>query len=409
MSIRVTDNAQFNSVVNNLFKVRKQYQDVMEKLASQKNINKISDDALGVTRALGYKQTNLSIGQYRRNVDNTNSWLSTTEAKLNNANDILTEARTLAVSQGTATANADTRKITAQKVQALMDEMLSLANSKLGDRYLFAGSSSGDVAPFTSGEGVATIDDPVGGTLNGYTEPVDKSNDDDVYTGTTNKTYVLKIVKGGSQDDATYKISDDGGETWGDVSTAGALKNSVDIKKDTTDASVGINLTFPEGTFAENDVFYVNAYAAGYYKGNDGVLSVSVNKDSSTNYNITGEEAFANGANGGSDVFKELKNFKDALTNNDVDGISTAIGNMKTAQDQVNLCTAKCGSRANRMEMAKSNLTELELNMTSLISATEDADVAELATSFSMKEVALQAAYEVASRISSNSIINFLK
>ena len=398
MSIRVTDNAQFSSIVDNLFNIRRQYQDVMEKLASQKNINRISDDALGVTRVLGFKQTNQAIGQYQRNVDNTNSWLSATEGKLNSANDILTEARTLAVSQATATANAGSRKITAEKVQALMDEMLSLANSKLGDRYLFAGSSS-DVKPFESTESAVTIDNPVAGSANTYTGTVTTSG---TYAGIKNNAYVLKIVEGGLRTDATYKISDDGGETWGAVSVPTKLDSDVVLGD-------GIKLTFPPGTFAANDVFFVNASTAGYYKGNDGELNVSINKDSSAQYNITGEEAFTDKGDGSIDIFKALNSFKTALEGNDIDGISAAIDEMKTAQDQVNLCTAKCGSRANRLEMAKSNLTELELNMTSLISATEDADVAELATTFSMKEVALQAAYEVASRISSNSIINFLK
>ncbi|MFA5183082.1 MAG: flagellar hook-associated protein FlgL [Syntrophales bacterium] len=399
MSIRVTDNAQFSSVVDNLFNIRRQYQGVMEKLASQKNINKISDDALGVTRVLGFKQTNQAIGQYQRNVDNTSSWLSATEGKLTSANDILTEAREVAVSQATASASADTRKIAAQKVQALMDEMQSLANSKLGDRYLFAGSRSG-VAPFTAAEGVAKIDAPVAGGDNTYGGTAVQSG---TYTGGTNKSYVLKITAGGDQTAAKYKISSDGGKTWGVESAAGAIDVPNFVIGD------GIELTFPDGTFAENDIFYVNGYTAGYYQGNDGDLNVSVNKDSSAKYNITGEEAFSNKGEGGIDIFKALKGFKDALEGNDVDGISAAIDDMKTSQNQINLCISKCGSRANRMEMAKNNLKELELNMTSLISATEDADLAELATTFSMKEVALQAAYEVASRVTSNSILNFLR
>ncbi|MFA6411426.1 MAG: flagellar hook-associated protein FlgL [Syntrophales bacterium] len=398
MSIRITDNAQYSSVIDNLFNIRKQYQDVMEKLASQKNINNISDDALGVTRVLGFKQTNQAIGQYQSNIDNTNSWLSATEGKLNNANDLLTEASGLAVSQSTGTANADTRKIAAQKVQAIMDEMLSLANSKLGDRYLFAGSRS-DVKPFESVETAATIDEPMYGKANAYGGTVVKSG---AYTGTKNNAYVLKIVDGGLRSAATYKISDDGGATWGAVSAPTDLDSDVDLGD-------GVKLTFAAGTFAENDLFYVNALVSGYYKGNDGALNVSVNKDSSAQYNITGEEAFTDKGDGSIDVFKALQSFKDALTDNNVDGISTAIGDIKKAQDQINLCTAKCGSRANRMEMAKNNLSELEFNMTSLISATEDADLAELSTTFSMKEVALKAAYEVASRISSNSIISFLK
>jgi flagellar hook-associated protein 3 FlgL len=398
MSIRVTDNAQFSSVVDNLFNIRRQYQDVMEKLASQKNINKISDDALGMTRILGFKQTNQAIGQYQSNVDNTSTWLSATEGKLTSANDILTEAQSLAVSQASATATSDSRKITAQKVQAMMDEMLSIANSKLGDRYLFAGSKT-NVKPFESTEAAATIAAPVAAEANTYAGTVVESG---TYTGTKNNAYVLKIVDGGLRTAATYKISADGGETWGAVSAPTDLDSDVDLGE-------GVKLTFAAGTFAKDDLFYVNAYTSGYYKGNDGELNVSINKDSSANYNITGEEAFTDKGDGNIDVFKAMKSFKDALDGNNVDGISAAIDDMKDAQKQINICTAKCGSRANRMEMAKSNLSDLELSMTSLISGTEDADLAELATTFSMKEVALQAAYEVASRISSNSIINFLK
>jgi len=398
MSIRITDNGQYRSIIDNLFGIRKQYQDVMEKLTSQKNINNISDDALGVTRVLGYKQTSQAIDQYQRNVENTNSWLSATEGKLNNATDILTEARALAVAQASGTANGNTRKIAAQKVQAIMDEMLSLANSQLGDRYLFAGSRS-DVAPFASEEETADIDNPMAGGANSYEGEVGQSG---TYTGETNKSYVLKITTGGTQGAAKYEISSDGGKTWGAESAAGAIDNPVDLGD-------GITINFGDGTFAANDVFYVNAYTAGYYRGNDEALNVSVNKGSSANYNITGAEAFTDKGDGNIDVFKVLKSFKDALEGNDVDGISAAIDDMEQAQEQVSLCIAKCGSRANRMDMVKSNLSELELSMTSLISATEDADIAELATTFSMKEVALQAAYEVASRITSNSIINFLK
>lgn len=399
MNIRVTDNAQFGSIVDNLFSIRKQYQDVMEKMSSQKNINKISDDPLGVTRIISFKQTNQAIDQYKTNVENTSSWLSITEGKLNNANDILTQATELAVSQSSATANAQTRKIAAQKVQAIKDQMLSLANSKLGDRYLFSGSRD-DVAPFTVDEGSAKIDPPEAGGANTYGGTVVQSG---TYTGGTNKTYVLKITTAGDQTAAKFKISSDGGKTWGAESAAGAIDAPNLVIGD------GIELTFPDGVFAVNDLFHVNAYAAGYYQGNGGELDVAVNKDSSTNYNITGEEAFTDKGDGSIDIFKALKSLKDALEGNDVDGISTAINDMKEAQKQISICTAKCGSRANRMDMAKSNLSELELNMTALISATEDADLAELSTKFYTKQVALQAAYEVASRISSNSIINFLK
>jgi flagellin-like hook-associated protein FlgL len=52
---------------------------------------------------------------------------------------------------------------------------------------------------------------------------------------------------------------------------------------------------------------------------------------------------------------------------------------------------------------------ELNIKLTSLLSDAQDADLAEIATRLSMKEVALQASYAMAGRIGNMTILNFLK
>jgi len=97
------------------------------------------------------------------------------------------------------------------------------------------------------------------------------------------------------------------------------------------------------------------------------------------------------------------------MQNNDQEGIQTQIGILEDAQNQIVLNVSKCGTRMNRLEIAKSNLSDLDLKITELTSNIEDADLTKLVTQFTMKETSLNACYSMASEIANTSILNFLK
>ncbi|HON24175.1 MAG TPA: flagellar hook-associated protein FlgL [Syntrophales bacterium] len=398
MTIRITDNMRYNTTVGNLFTIQRQYNEVMEKLASQKRINKLSDDALGSSQLVDFKKTQHDITGYRKNADDALSWLSMTESTLTGANDLLVKAGELAVSQSSASANASSRKIAAQNVQALYDQLLSLANTKLGDRYLFAGSQN-DAEPFTGSRREAGIDAPTAAAGNGYAGKVTAAG---TYSGERNNTYVIKIIEGGAEDTATFSISRDGGKTWDAKSAPGAMTGPIDVGD-------GVSMTFTPGTFATGDIFYVNASAPGYYRGNGDDLSVALGKDTAAVYNVTGEAAFTDRGPGKVDVFQTLADLKAALENNKPGDVAAQLDKLEKGREQINLAISKCGTAANRMEMTKNSLEKLSENMTTMIADIEDADIAGLATQVAAKQVALQACYEVAARIQNNTILNFLK
>ena len=398
MSIRITDNMRYQTAVGNMFTIQRQYSEVMEKLASQKKINRISDDALGSSQLVDFKKTKADIADYLKNASDTESWLSMTESTLNSAHDLLVNAGELAVSQSSATANAASRKIAAQNVQALYDQMVSLANTKMGDRYLFAGSRT-DAQPFSSTFQEAKTDEPTAASRNTYAGEVTKGG---AYTGKGNKSFVVKIVEGGAEGDATYRLSTDGGRNWGDISEPGALAATITLGD-------GMNMTFEKGAFASGDVFYLNAYGPGYYHGNGEDLSVSLGKNATAVYNVSGEEAFTNQGQGSVDIFQVLTDLKAALENNKPADIAAQIDKLNGAREQVTLAVAKSGAAAKRMEMTKNTLEGMDQSITTMVSDIEDAGIADLATQIAAKQVALQACYEVAARIQNNTILNFLK
>jgi flagellar hook-associated protein 3 FlgL len=396
--MRITDNMRFNTTVNSLFSTQSQYNDLLEKISSQKKVNRASDDPVAATKIIDIRQDKAANEQYRKNMDSCDSWISATESKLSSAYDLLVSAQEIAVGQATATSNAVTRQIAAQKVQSLIDEMSSLANAKTGNRYLFSGSRT-STQPFSAEENPATIDDPVPAGDNVYAETVSKGG---AYTGLlSNKTYVVKIVQGGDLSAATYQISSDGGKNWG--------AEMADLDTGTITLGDGITLTFPSGTFTKNDLFSVRAYAPGYYQGDDKSLSMTISRGTNFTYNITGEEAFTSAGSNGVDVFKTLNDLKDALNSNNIQGISGQLDNLKSAQNQVTLNQSFCGTKANHIEVVKNSLADFDAKLNDLLSVAQDADLADLITRLSMKEIALQASYSMAAKIRETTILNFLK
>jgi flagellar hook-associated protein 3 FlgL len=401
MITRVADQMKFNLLNNSISNIQNENNELMLKLSTQKQVNKPSDDPIGMGKILDYRSAKAQISYYQKNVDSSKSWLSTTESNLSSVNDIINQVKEIAISQATATASASTRQSAADSLQPLIDQVLSLANAKCGNSYIFSGTRT-DTEPFSATAQAARIDAPVKASGDAYTGTVSLDAGAS-YTGATNKTYVVKIVTGGlSLNTATYQVSSDGGKTWGAVNTD--LSGIVDLGD-----GVKVDFTGGGGTFAANDVFYVHAYAPGYYTGNGEALASEVGKDVSINYGTTGEAAFTSQGQGTVDIFQTLNDLKTALQNNDATGIANQLDPLNEAQDQINRYVAQCGTRTNSLDTSSSTLADMGTRITGLTSNIEDADVAKLITEYQNKQVALQASYKMAADLSSNSILNFIR
>jgi flagellar hook-associated protein 3 FlgL len=125
---------------------------VNEKLSSQKKINRPSDDPLGAALAIGYRNLLSQVDQYGRNLNTGKSWMDSSESALSQSQDVVTKAKEIAVQMANATQSAATRSNMAVEVGHLLDQAISLGNTQVGGKYVFAGYRTG-TTPF-----VKTVD-----------------------------------------------------------------------------------------------------------------------------------------------------------------------------------------------------------------------------------------------------------
>lgn len=121
-----------------------------------KNINNLSDDPASAGRILGHKTILSKIDQYSQNITSVQSKLKLTGTLLESGAATLGQIGD-AVSQSLSTNNtAADRQETAKDMQYSLNQLVDLANTKIGDSYLFGGYG-GNADPFDAG-GNATMD-----------------------------------------------------------------------------------------------------------------------------------------------------------------------------------------------------------------------------------------------------------
>jgi len=404
MSMRVTEMMKFNTMTANLSTLQSEYTSLMEKMATQKAINKPSDDPLGMSLIMNYRSSQAAVEKYQSNIESANAWITVTESTLNSVNDLIVHAREIALSQATGTATAETRSYNAETVNQLIEELQSLANTKYGGSYIFSGTKTKTLPFVTEGSSLSRLSEPYQAKGNSFNGVLEVSGN---YSGDANKTYVVKVVGEASTPGYyEYEVSEDGGHTW----FSDSLDNlTVGTAVNIGNEGVQLTMTAITDPPEAGDIMYVDAFAPGYYEGNGEKLALAIGKGVSFEYSISGEEVFTAAGGGTVDLFDSLTSLKEALQSNDPDAISAELDRLEASTIQINKNVARCGTQMNRLEIATDNLSNLKLKITELLSSKEDVDITELVTELSMKEITLQASYQMASTIGNISLLEFLK
>ncbi len=141
--MRVTMNTMYSQINMDLSRLTERLAGLTDSISSGKQYQVPSDAPVKLTHALGLRDSLAETDQYKRNISYGNGWVMATENVMTHVTDRLTRAKELAVEAANDTQNAGTRKAIAQEIKTILEEIVSLGNTKLGDRYIMAGTRTG--------------------------------------------------------------------------------------------------------------------------------------------------------------------------------------------------------------------------------------------------------------------------
>jgi flagellar hook-associated protein 3 FlgL len=324
--MRVTNKLMADTVTGNLFKNIDQFLKTQNILSSGKRINKPSDDPIGMGKVLDYRKTICAIDQYDRNIAHGESWLDLTDSTLNAVGDSLIRAKELALSQANATANADTMKAVAEEVKNIYNHLLQLANTKLGNSYIFAGHKT-DTPPFSRDDDyIASYNGEAGVTeITCYDESTLSGGEYFTLSSPSTDYYVWYNVDDNSAEPAVadrigIEVNIASGALAGVVAdkTYAAINNVVGLGAELSGDKVTVT------NAAAGDVVNSDDNDSGFSittitQGTDGDkngISIIAGENLEIDINVNGDEIFLNELN----IFEVLRELKVALETNDRDG-----------------------------------------------------------------------------------------
>ena len=144
---RVSENSSTASLNHSINRVKSKLEDLQLKGTNLKNVLKPSDNPINSVESLTLGSIKSDNAQYMRNSNFALMQLGITEKVIEQLTDIMVKAKEIAIAQSSDFYDQNIRKNVSIEVAQLRNNVLALANKRIGSRYIFSGHST-LTAPF---------------------------------------------------------------------------------------------------------------------------------------------------------------------------------------------------------------------------------------------------------------------
>lgn len=152
--MRVTEQARSLNLTSRINKQNSDLSVLKERLVTGKKINRPSDDPQGASAAFNLRTSLNEIAQFKRVAQSANQKLTASDDALSGYQNVLERVRTLVTKGMSDTTTQESRDALATEIEALRGRILTVANTKYGDDYLFGGTRQ-NAPPFDPTTAVA--------------------------------------------------------------------------------------------------------------------------------------------------------------------------------------------------------------------------------------------------------------
>lgn len=146
--------------------------------------------------------------------------------------------------------------------------------------------------------------------------------------------------------------------------------------------------------------------ADGTYRGDDGGFYIAVSEGIRVRLNLTGPEVFGPS---GQSLFDYLDQLAQALRDNDTQGIAQTLDDLDEALNRVIEARSEVGSRYAQLEAYRQILDDRAIKVTEGLSEVVDADIAQVITELSSRQLAYQATLLATKRLFDETLISLLR
>lgn len=153
--MRIATSNAYESSLSQLQRRQSQLSEVQQQLTSGKRVQRASDDPAAAATAERAMASLSRAAAHQRAMDASRNVTQLTESALGDAGELVQQARELMVSAGNGALSDSDRKIKAEALRGLRDDLLKVANRSDGaGRYLFGGQGVGSPPLRDSAAGV---------------------------------------------------------------------------------------------------------------------------------------------------------------------------------------------------------------------------------------------------------------
>lgn len=154
MAMRVTQSMLSNNMLRNLNSSYGKMSKYQEMLNSGKKINRPSDDPVVAVKGMGYRVELDKNTQYQRNIREAHTWLDATDDALDQVGNSLHRVKELIIQAANDTNTTEDRQKISQEIDQIKLHMRDLANTKVGENYIFSGTHTDQ--PLFTNNGITT-------------------------------------------------------------------------------------------------------------------------------------------------------------------------------------------------------------------------------------------------------------
>lgn len=360
--MRVADKMNYNQSMNGINKNRSDLMVYQNQAATQKRINKPSDDPLGAARVLQSKTEIQGFEQYKRNILSAKEFVEVSEQSLGQASELLIRAKELAIDQADDAANGpDSRRIVAAEIGQIYEQMVNVANRRYGDRHLFGGHKTLQ-SPFD-----------MTGTYFGDDAETQVEIEKNSYITTNMPGSVVFLGRKIMDDVAPKQVLNDG-------------KTKVEVRElQSVDSSIASQ--------GASDIRDAEGKSLAPSQGHQSMVNTS-------------QAAWGNAS---VNIFETLKDLEVGLRANDKSVVQNSLETLDSAISQINMARGEFGSRISALNTGLETLQKLGVDEQVKQAEIEDVDLYDLVNNMSKTQTQLEATLATSGKMMKTTLLDFLR